>query len=367
MALKFDTKSYRKWVTESDFFYNRFELLAGMLENFFEMKLRDLDFSNAVASNLWTAYNLCDEIDYEQDDLAIAYSIIHFLDRYHRFQKSYMKLLDHKFLPIARKPIEILDVGTGSGSALFAISDTYNSIKEFGKETGNISLSNIEFKNDYVERSSGFRNWLHHFTEYVNYPKLDIPWQVPFHHGTFHNFEDINFNLKSDYGDRTYIDKKRYNIVVFSNFLTKAEHIVLWENQIRNCFRFLRNKGKLVVVGGIGPKYQEIYTTLDKTLLNFNFSNKLYIGKCNKLLVNQDHLQFDLSDRYGKRLKEYFKAINEIFRANDSIRFMSSEVVKHFSNYSGTRTGRPKKWGMQIYDKYSRYKWYKFRNKKVVS
>jgi len=50
MALKFDTKSYRKWVTESDFFYNRFELLAGMLENFFEMKLRDLDFSNAVAS-----------------------------------------------------------------------------------------------------------------------------------------------------------------------------------------------------------------------------------------------------------------------------------------------------------------------------
>lgn len=363
MALKLPVREYRNWIIETDFFFKRYLELLKLFEGFFKQSISSgYVETDAIAKDLWTAYNKCDEIDYNSDDIAYAYSIIHFMDRYHRFTKTFLKLIDHKYLPVSYNEIEILDIGTGPGPGLYAISDVYNSIIEFAKATGNKQLLKLRFKTDYVERSVGFRNWLHHFTEYVNYKSTsEIKWNVPYHHGSYDDFEKIEFNIKSNYGDRKFITKRRFNLVIFSNFLTQIEQVDNWEHQIRNCFRFLRNKGKLLTIGARGSKYQEIYQKLDEKLLGYNFSNANNIGKCSKLSIDQKDFEFKLSDRYGIELKEYFRKIYRIFDENNSVRFFSPEVESHFEKYISENPGKSKKWSVQLYEKYARLKWYKFR------
>lgn len=367
MALKLDVKNYRIWIEENDFFFQRFSEMKNLLFSFIEMNFERNNSVDEVAKNLWTAYNKCDEIDYEQYDLVLAYSILHFLDRYHRFTKSFLKLIDHKFLPLSYREIEILDVGTGPGPALFAISDIYDSIVQFANATNNNALAKLKIKCDYVEQSNGFRHWLHHFTEFVNGSnKKGIYWQVPYHHGTYNDFTNIEFNIRNNFYDKTYVTKKRFNIVVFSNFLTQEHQIEAWENQIRNCFRFLRNKGKMIAIGAKNGKYEKIYATLDEKLLSFDFSNKNNIDKCKKVNINQDYLIFDLSDKYGISLKDYYKNVYRLFEKYDSTQFFSEEIKKHFENFLSNKNGRPKKWTMQIYEKYARLKWYKFRQNNIA-
>jgi len=364
MVVKFDVKAYKKWLDETDYFFNCFNEIASKIELFLTNHyLTNEETAKNVAQYLWAAYNKCNEIDYQANDLAIAYSTVHFLDRYHRFQLSFSKLLDHKFLPISRKEIEILDVGTGPWPALYAISDVYNSLIKFGFASGDKTLQRIKFKSDYVESSNGFRHWLHLFTEIANYQNNNNQWQVPYHFGTFYDFTDIEFNIKNQFQGKTYIDRKRYNLIVFSNFLTELEQIPKWTPQIRNCFKYLRNKGKLLTVGGTGNEYKQIYAELDEILLNFNYSDEFNIGKCKKLDVRKKHLIFDLSDRYGQRLKEYYRTVYQIFERYNATSEMSEEVKKYFNNYISEKTGKPKKWDMNIYDKYARLKWYKFRGK----
>jgi ribosomal protein RSM22 (predicted rRNA methylase) len=364
MALKLPVKEYREWILKTDFFFNRYKELLVLFEKFIETNISNGHIeSDAIAKELWTAYNRCDEIDYNEDNIAFAYSIIHFMDRYHRFIITFQKLIDHKYLPLSHKEIEILDVGTGPGPGLYAISDIYNSIIEFAKATDNKQLLKLKFKTDYVERSIGFRNWLHNFTEFINYnSSSSIKWLVPYHHGTYEDFEKIEFNIKSNYYNKTFISKRRFNIVLFSNFLTQTDQVDNWENQIRNCFRFLRNRGKLITVGGKGgSKYQQIYSKLDEKLLNYNFSSMNNIGKCSKLNLSQKDFKFDLSDRYGSELKNYFRKIYSIFEDNNSVQYFTHDVKYHFENYKSSDTGRAKQWSVQVYEKYARLKWYKFR------
>lgn len=347
------------------FFFKRYTLLNSLIIEFVEKEFKQNNTSHTVAEKLWTVYNKCDEIDYKEYELAVAYSIIHFSDRYNRFIKSFLKLIDHGYLPLNfYKEIEILDVGTGPGPTLFAISDIYNSILEFAKATNNPQLQRMKFNIDYVERSTGFRHWLHHFTEFVNYKTPDsIFWNVPYHHGTYEDFTNIEFNIKTDYFDKTLVLKKRFNLVIFSNFLTQEYQVDFWENQIRNCFRFIRNNGKLIAIGARGGKYEQIYKKLDSKLLDYDFSNSNNIGKCKKLIVNQNHLVFDLSDRFGLELKNYFRRIFYLFESNDSVQYFSEEVKNHFNNYMSEKTGKPKKWNMQVYQKYARIKRLRIKEK----
>ena len=369
MALKFDIKGYRKWIDSTDFFFHRFCELKQLLVRFInEGVVNQRVDIHKIGSELWTAYNKCDEIDYNDDEIAYAYSAVHFLDRYYRFTRTFLKLIDYKYLPISYREVTILDVGTGPGPALYAVSDVYTSLREFGKISGDSRLINLKFSTDYVERSPGFRNWLHHFTEFINVSAPSgIQWVVPYHHGTYGDFQHIEFNIRRTHWEGSSVEKKRFNMVLFSNFLTQHEQIDLWRDEIRNCFRFLRNKGKLLVVGGKGNnKYKLIYEKLDDTLLKYDFSNANNIAKCTKKTLKQNAFVFDLAEgKYGAELKNYFREIYTIFEINDAVKNFSPEVYAHFQRYIGDGTGTPKKWSVQVYEKYGRLKWYKFRTKQM--
>jgi len=235
----------------------------------------------------------CDAITYDEEGVSIAYSILHFMDRYHRFQLLFLKLLEEDILPI-KPQIDILDLGSGPGPSMYAMSDMYELYRMFEKETKGVSTIkklNIE----YVEKSIEFTNFLHHFTEFANYPEnIDDEWEyrVPYHHTIFNDISDLVFNerkrvYRSEYEQiedewyqiqETVIVKRRYDLAILSNFLTNVEMVNEFSDQIRKTAFFLRNRGLFVLVGANGSsgKYEPVYDGIDNIVLNNRYSTNRF-------------------------------------------------------------------------------------------
>jgi ubiquinone/menaquinone biosynthesis C-methylase UbiE len=296
----------------------RFLELEGLIKEFFSSQVRDPEASRAIASQLLNVINNCDEITYEEEGTAEAYALLHFLDRYHRFQLIFKLLFEKKLMPMRNAGLKILDVGTGPGPSMFAASDFYNTVLS-KNINGNLAFGDHPFSIDYVERSSQFRNWLHHFTEFTNYySPTQKPWAVPYHHGTFYDFKNLEFDQESvewftdNEGNSnclSHITKHRFDLIVFSNFLTTKEQTANFSTEIENCARFLKNNGLLIIVGARSSsnKYKEVYEEIEKTILSGSYSTRKITAKCYKVDIGNPKMGYSWGDEYGQRLKSLIK------------------------------------------------------------
>ena len=122
--MKVDIDDFNSWLDDTGFLYNRLDLLASKLERYLlSYKLTSSEDMRQVASKFSDVLKKCDLIDYQEDSTAIAYAILHFLNRYRRFQLNFLRLIEKDLLPIRDRTINALDVGTGPGPALYALSD----------------------------------------------------------------------------------------------------------------------------------------------------------------------------------------------------------------------------------------------------
>lgn len=377
-----DIKSYRNWLKENDFLYTRFNLLSDKLTNFLlNKRLVNKEFTQDVASKFKVVLESCDEIDYREESTATAYAILHFLPRFYRFQLIFSKLIDKQIFPLSKKPINVLDIGTGPGPSLFALSDIYLSLKLYCEERKEAYLTSQEYTPDYVERSDGFRNWLHHFTEFANYPlpKNTIGWKVPYHHGTFHDFNNIQFNEEYGYidynddGEDMWLTKKvkyRFNIIVLSNFLTKFPHVTNLKNELQNCMRFLRHNGKLIISGGSGKAnsekdYPEIYKKAKEILLENVYGNHKLFAKAKYIQFNKNKLFISNSDRFGNRIKEFNRTIFSRLVEHKAIDKIGLKTKEKIVNSFDEKYKREYKCEFHIFEKMAKPK-RTFRFKKKV-
>jgi hypothetical protein len=359
---------YKEWLISNDFHYQRFDELVYVLTKYIQKKLDDENFAKEVASKFSDVIKSCDDIDYEEDSTAVAYAIIHFLPRYHRFQMIFDSLLEKNLIPIKNNsPINILDIGTGPGPTLFALSDLYLSLKLFGQDNNIYKLKNQEYIPDYVERSSGFRNWLHHFTEIANQlNKGEHKWIVPYHHGTFHDFNNIkfeenhlnySFNYNGDQIIESRIKKYRFDIVLLSNFLTQVKQVDDLSVELENCMRFMRHNGKLIVVGANGSvdsnkDYVEIYKTLKNIILNGKYSNHLFQSKAEYLEILDNKQSFYCNDRYGTRIKDFNKVVLEILIKHNAIEKIEAKFRSTFEKSILDDYKYQYKWQFHIFEKH---------------
>ncbi|MGV6851470.1 MAG: hypothetical protein ACWA5R_04720 [bacterium] len=338
----------------------RFTELASLLDAFIKECYYECDKVSLISSQLENVLKNCDSISYDEPGAAQAYAILHFLDRFHRFQLTFKELDQQKIMPIRNRKIDILDIGTGPGPSMFALSDFYT---EKQKELrGKLE---IDFNIDYVERSDSFRSWIHHFTEYANYHSPSkMAWKVPYHHGTFFDFKDIEFNQyrndlrynrhgQSYYKD--YVKRYRFDIAVFSNFLTNKSQVMNFSDEIVNSMRFLRNNGVFIIVGSksTSKKYREVYDELSKILLNENFNNWKFIAGCKKKEMALNTLCYSWNDEYGKQLK---LLTNNFYRkamscGNDII---SPEIRKILENTISSSYNRTIEWEIHVFTKYAK-------------
>ncbi len=343
----------------------RFLELNFLLKDFLTSYIKnDSEYASLIASQLLNVLKYCDEITYEEQGTAEAYALLHFLDRYHRFQIIFDTLNSHRIMPIKSQRIDILDVGTGPGPSMYAISDFYTNLHKVSIAQ-HLTDDSDKFSIDYVERSRRFRNWLHHFTEHVNYYcPSQKPWKVPFHHGTFHDFEGLEFNQRITFNDqdddgefvtRSYIEKHRFDVIIFSNFLTTTEQVVNYSDELRNCVRFLRNNGILIIVGAKSQstKYNAIYEEISKVILSENYSNWKFIAKCEKLVFENSTMGYSWSDCYGTTIKELIKDIYSKLQINNAAS-IPPEMVKILNDTIQPSYSRPIEWEVHVFRKKAR-------------
>ena len=354
----------------------RFLELRYLLRDFLTKTILNYpDNVKCICSQLLNVLKNCDQITYEEPGTAEAYALLHFLDRYHRFQIIFDALSRNALMPNPKRKIDILDVGTGPGPSMYAISDFYRSLKNRTK-VRDTYFTEDSFSIDYVERSDEFRNWLHHFTEYVNfYCPSRIPWQVPFHHGSFFDFKGIEFNQNKtrwDYDDEgdqisiKYIQKYRFDLVIFSNFLTRKRQVEAFSSELKNCIRFLRNNGILVIVGAKSrsEKYREIYEKISHEILSENYSNWKFIASCEKLKLDTSDMKYSWGDCYGEQLKSLIRQVYELLlNAEESV--IEPDFVKIIERTIAPNYSKPISWEIQIFRKKAKMRRKSSPNKKL--
>ena len=329
--------AFSAWLQTEDEVFRRYALLASRLKSFvLDHVLKDPDFSAVVAQRFGDVLRNCNTLDYDAEGVVEAYAILHFLDRFHRFQLVLLELLKQGLLPLRTLPIDVLDVGTGPAPTLFALSDIYSSLRRFGRETADEALANLKVHFDCAESSLGFRNWMHHFTEHANsrFHEADVDqsheeWNVPYGAGTFYDFQGVDFQqektayfeflirqVERDYEQteeavpsRQFIidhhlpqewkNAFRYDLIVLSNFLTEIRQVEALTGVLRSMGFALRNHGTVIVMGARGGEYQEIYARIEESLCSGRYQKKHSISKLTEIDLGVTDMEYSLGDRYG--------------------------------------------------------------------
>lgn len=347
-----EKENFIKWLEDNNKLEIRFNEISDTLEKYLEdyLKVRELD----VSKRLEDVLSKCNEIDYEDKEVVMAYIVMYFLDRLRRFQLNYKKLFEKGLLPIKEK-ISIIDIGTGPGMSMYALSDMYKLYQEYERET--LGKSKIkEIKINYVEFSSEFRNFLHHFTEYLNYKK-EWKYNVPYHRSIEENIENLKFNKINylpNYRGYTFFYRKEKNmlrgadVITVSNFLTTEDTVKKYENILRKLHYYQRNNAIFVVVGAKkndNKKYEKIYEEIKLLFEKNNYNNRNFRGNSKKIFDEEE--SYDYTDSIGKR-------IIDIRRKNIIKLLDENKISNNFKNRL-LQNQKEIRWQMILYKRKSRY------------
>ena len=313
----------------------------------------------------------CDEINYNDRMIVLAYVILHLLDRYHRFQ--YMQRIMLKKRVYIKKPrpyivhhkngsttkinrLGVLDIGTGPAPALFAFDDFYEWIKAYKQV-------DYEVLCDYVELSEGFRMFIHFFVEHIM-KYGDKKYNIPFHNGTYKNINGIDprvigyddkfkENILCDYKDI----KKHYDVIIASNFFTNEDIINKYNKDLKNAMNMIRDNGFAIFVGAKpipNTKYENVYKIIDEIVSGSfkyrkNKNGYKYTGKWKKVIDEEIQLSYRDTD-IGLELIDYYTQVKDLF-VNKKIWNDISPKVKSAIE-SGIKGQHHDSWKLVIYKKH---------------
>jgi len=321
-------EEFEIWENENNRSYDDFNEICSIFEEFLVSNiLTDKHYCEEVIDRIPLVFKNCNELDFNNDYESVAYSIIHLLDRYHRAQLISRLLVREGLLPVREKSSDILEVGIGPGNMSLGVSDCYRSLQQFGEEKGIEKFINVDFSLDYVEYSCAFRKWLHHFNEHI-YGKRNEHTRIPYHIGSFDNayevdFQSLKLKLQQDLIEK-YVeeldcskgyaqkivdeevggwkDAYRYNLVIFSNFITEPKQVALLDHQLDSICQALRNGGNIVVIGAIGGKYPEIYGELIKKIRTIPYMKVAFNSAENDSLCS-----YCFNDIFGNRIDTFYQ------------------------------------------------------------
>jgi hypothetical protein len=379
---------YREWIDQKDDLFQRFEFLAEKLESFIlKYVLQSNERVALVAGRFHDVLSNCDTVNYDDGGVVEAYAILHFLDRFLRFQQIFLKMLERGLLPMKTLPIDALDVGTGPAPALFALSDIYSSLYHFAGEVSEEWIGSPVLRSDYVESSTRFREWLHAFTEHANSREADqlTPlqgrlWSVPYHRGSFSDFNGLDFqsmrnsyfeSLIDDYAEDFEMDEMEppprdfiirnmvgnewknafhYDLIVFSNFLTDKEQVMRFSKELRSAGRALRNKRVILVVGGRERHYPSIYASVKSILCKSSYVKRKSVSRISEVTLDSNEMEYAVEGRHGDVIKRVIRNVLEAIRKYEEesrIETCTLDKMRRFIN----NTSDIRKWAVHVYQK----------------
>jgi hypothetical protein len=350
-------REFLAWLEEKEVRLKTFNKLAEELEHFIIRCLTTgLTTDSFYAQDPSTAY-LCEQFAtcipgvftncddprmYKQDTAALAYAHVYLLERYRRFWDVLMCLLDAAVLPMSDKGLEVLDVGTGPAPALFAVSDLYQALQDFASEKGYASLVTPFPHLNTVESSSNMVRFTHHFSEiserahgvytatFKRFDGLDFA-ELRANERQAWRWENDNYDYETGTRETLWPNAAwydvgwteglfRYNLVIFSNFLTQKDTVENWRKELLSTFWSIRHGGIAVIVGGSGEKYQPVYDIVNEV------AEKAALRRVTSV---SEKVPCYYSDPYAKRIKTHYNTIWTWIRENSAIdeAFLTSRKI----------------------------------------
>ncbi len=279
--LKRYSASYRSWLAETDREFASIDRLATHLSKYLIACIR----SEADARQFWNVIPdvraACnDPATYTLPWAAEAYAYVHLLQRYHRMWAVLDYLAANAVLPLGARGVRALDIGTGPAPALYAIDDYYAALNDYAKEQNVLPLMVPPATLDCIENSPAMVSFMHHFSEYsqrrgpfgptiTDFNGLDFQAEREYHFRNYRyeTYWDPQIEAYEEWYDPGLASEEssrlfRYRLVVFSNFLTLGDTVSQFEEELHALFSDLRAGSIVVVLGGTGGQYQEVYGKL---------------------------------------------------------------------------------------------------------
>jgi hypothetical protein len=156
--------------------------------------------------------------------------------------------------------------------------------------------------------------------------------------------------------------KYRFDLVLFSNFLTNEEQVTSLEGELQGAIRYLRNRGLAVVVGAqrTSDKYRKVYRAVDRVIRAGNYSNWRFRASCTKAIL-LPHAPFSYDDRFGERVKSLIRLLLERAEEMGCAAQIPSSVVNKLRETISPEYRRTIQWETRVYLKHSRLRNFKRR------
>ncbi len=309
--------AFQRWLEQTRVRQKNFEKISDCLEKFIIDSLHNSEKCRTFAQCLIPALRNSKAV-YSRPEGIIAYTHLHFLERYHRFWDVCLELLKAGVLPMRDSGIDILDVGTGPAPSIYAVQDFYRELVYFGQQQKIKELLTPLPNLEIVESNYYMCFFIHLFSELC---RRNGPYHRTF--ADFHGLDLRNERLAAtqsriqkiaDEDDTSekyarwwvydsepwWKDAFRYNLVIFSNFLTESNQFGQLMEELTSVFNALRNGGVVVVVGGTGKHYPELFKLID------NLAKTSQIRRIDWI---PDSIPCVYNDYHGDRIKELFNKI----------------------------------------------------------
>jgi hypothetical protein len=232
----------------------------------------------------------CDSLSFSEPTEAVAYAGLHLLDRYGRVMQVLEHLLRIGRLPLRRRQVTVLEVGSGPAPALYAALDFYAMLGQWpGRNGVQVALVGVA---DSLERGTAWDWTLHYLSEQLILQRRHDPGKValPFRReiqelagynptGRYHaavaqrarsilyefysanEYLDGRAALKMAYGEGVRAPSA-YDLVFLCNFLTQEEMTRQFKGELLALANTLTPGGVLIVMGGVGSQYPAIYESV---------------------------------------------------------------------------------------------------------
>ncbi len=331
-----DIEEFILWLNNGQELEKRFQFFAENLKHFILEKIDPEENVDELNRGFQDTISNCNELRFNSLTEVIPYIIWHFLERYCRFLLIFKLLIQKRILPVKDLQIDVLDVGTGPAQALFAIDEIYSLLGEFSQIRRNNLLQNIRLKLDYVEMSQVFRQFLHSFVEFLQL-KANVQYRVPYHFGRYDDFK--NWDPKTE--------SYNYDVIIFSNFFTQPESVEIYQVEIKQALNSLRNKGIIIICGGIGSQYPDIYEKIriavEVPRKRF-WRNRVVVFREVKLGLPRNIMKHNMNDEFGRIIHKFWKEIKEKFQGS-----LSLNIENIFDDWINSNKDR--KWILRVFVK----------------
>lgn len=262
-----------------------------------------------ILANYPLVLDRCDSLTFDERSQALAYLILHLPDRYCRVFQVLEVLLVRGMLPLGRNGADFaaVDIGAGPGPGIFAVRNFYAALSHVTTQTQGTPVATLG-ATAIVEPSRGMSSAMHHFAEqliqteqgphphqsatetlhvphpyaielaasatpfaasYEDFENLDLQGEHNrARHQLAHRLED-ELDISLQYARQLAYEEPigvpgGYAIALMTNFLTTTDAVLKFSDAVRRLMNGALVPGGIVLVlGGIGQQYPQIYEQLD--------------------------------------------------------------------------------------------------------